>query len=107
MQKNDHVEMALLYVPFPNLTEASKAAKALLTDKLIVCANIIPGVLSIYNQLEEIKELPEAIVIFKTSKKKIVSLKSAIETLHSYDVPIIIEIGVESINEKAAKWLSV
>lgn len=103
---NKNVQATLLYVPFSNLKEASKAAKTLLSANLIICANIIPGVLSIYMDNNIEKESPEAIVIFKTRKEKVEALKKTIENMHSYTIPVILEMDVKSLNSKAIPFFS-
>jgi len=97
--------IALLYVPFPDMKEARKAAKILLKAKLIVCANIIQNVVSIYTYNRTEQESSEVIVLFKTKKEQIFSLKKKIEHMHSYEVPAIIEIRVDSINKSLSDYL--
>jgi len=45
------------------------------------------------------------LVIFKTSKKNSKILKEKIKQTHPYDVPEIIELDINSINESYLKWL--
>lgn len=97
--------LAVLYVPFPNLKEASKVAKALLSARLAVCINITPGVLSLYTEGENIKETPEAIVVIKAVADKVIDLKKTLEHLHPYDTPAILELDVSSVNNAYAEWV--
>jgi len=103
---SDKDEIVLLYVLFPNLKEATQVSKALLKDKLIICSNITPGVLSIYEEDGIEKEKPEAKVMLKAFKSKVDLLKKTIDDTHSYKYPIVLEIDIASINEKMRENLN-
>lgn len=97
-------KLAAFYVPFPNLKEATKAARTLIGAELVVCANIIPGVLSIFADSGGIEEQPEAIVIFKTSPSLVTTFTATLSELHPYDTPAIIELTVAGVNHLYSTW---
>jgi periplasmic divalent cation tolerance protein len=59
-------EPALAWCPFPDRHSAAQAAKTLLDERLIVCANILPAMLSIYDWDGERGEGEEAGMLIKT-----------------------------------------
>ena len=53
----------------------------------------------------KIDEEKECLIIFKTRKELIKKLFEKIKEIHPYEVPEIIEIKVEKVNDKYFKWL--
>lgn len=94
-------KLTLLYVPTSSTREARKIAKHILAKKLAVCVNIFP-VRSLYLWKGKIQDDTEVILLIKTVKNKLSSLKKEIKSLHSYDVPAIIEIPAEVSGEYGA-----
>src|SRR5690606_29239467 len=62
---------ALIWCPFADEDSAARAADALLEEGLIACANILPGVRSIYRWQGERGEARECAVLFKTSAARL------------------------------------
>ncbi len=67
--------------------EAEKLARKLLDARLIACANLIPGVKSLYWWDGKINRDAETIIMMKTSKKNVTKLLARVKQLHSYSVP--------------------
>lgn len=89
---------------FPNPTEARKAAEKLLKNKQIVCANIIPGMVSQYWWQGKIQNEKETLLVFKTSNAKRKQAIQELEKLHPYTTPVI-ETWKSQWNPKAKQWL--
>ncbi|OGY45599.1 MAG: hypothetical protein A2731_02380 [Candidatus Buchananbacteria bacterium RIFCSPHIGHO2_01_FULL_39_8] len=86
-----------------NKKEATKIASALLKKKLIACANIWP-VGSIYWWQDKIQNTREVMLVCKSLKKNVSKIEKEIETLHSYEVPVII-VEVVNANKKCLDWI--
>ena len=82
-------EVALVWCPFPDEAEARAAATALLDEGLIGCANIIPGMLSLFVWQGERGETQEVGALFKTDARLIERAIDRLAELHSYDTPAI------------------
>ena len=80
---------ALIWAPFPNSEEARIAAQKLLEEKLIACANIVPGVESVFEWQGKVSTSQEVGVIFKTTSDKLEVVVSRLSDLHPYDTPAI------------------
>ena len=89
---------------FPSKQSVTSIANRLVKKKLAACVNITK-ISSVYAWNGKIKNQPEYIAFFKTTKKNKQILKKELEKLHPYDVPEIAEINVESINQPYMKWL--
>lgn len=70
--------------------EASKIARTLIEEKLIACANIVPGIRSIYRWKGEICDDPELMLIMKTQTELFPALQKRVRELHSYEVPEVV-----------------
>jgi periplasmic divalent cation tolerance protein len=99
--------MILFYVPCPDKSSAEKIAQTLLSEKLVACANIIPGMESLYWWQGKIETSSEYILILKTLKTSDAqsSVTQRVLQLHPYDVPCIMTLPVLGINEGYKKWL--
>lgn len=95
--------MVFIYITNPNEQEARRIAKHLLEKRLIACANISP-INSLYWWEGEITDDKEFVLIAKTSETNYDKVKDEVEKIHSYDIPCIIKIPVNS-NKKYFDWL--
>jgi len=73
---------------------ASQLARALVSDGLAACVNIIPNAISVYKWEGRIEEASEFVLIIKTSERRVGDLTERIKELHHYDVPEIVVLPV-------------
>lgn len=95
----------LVYMTAKDGMEAKKIAAALLEKKLIACANIIDGVTSMYEWNGQMCEEGEAVVIMKSSERLFEELKSAVLSLHSYEVPALVGVKIDAGHEPFLSWV--
>ncbi len=95
--------MIFLYVTYPSLKLARKAAKGLLKKRLIACANMLKSH-SVYTSNGRLAEGPEYIAIFKAPSKNRPKVHESIGKNHPYKVPCIIEIPAKG-NAEYEQWL--
>jgi len=96
--------MILIYITISSEEEAKKIARHLLEEKLIACANIFP-IQSMYNWKGKMADEKEIVVLGKTKAENYEKIVSEVEKIHSYDIPCILKIPMES-NQKYEDWLS-
>lgn len=99
--------MILFYIPCPDKPSAETIARALLEEKSVGCANIIPGMESMYWWEGKIETSSEYILILKTLKTPDAQerITKRVQELHPYDVPCVMTLPVLGINESYKKWL--
>lgn len=85
--------------------EAKSIIHALLEQKLIACASILPQVESIYLWEEKIEESSEVKVILKTSIHLFAEIQKFIQKKCSYEVPEIIQVNIADGNPAYLSWL--
>ena len=99
------MSILLVYATAPNRETAQKIARTLLDDQLIACANIMPGMESIYRWQGKIESAAEVAMIFKTSHRQMAALQQKFLALHPYDVPALAAIPIEAAPPDFAAWV--
>lgn len=97
---------ALIWCPFPSREAAETAASALLEERLIACANILPGMLSLYEWQGERGEDEESGALFKTDAALLDRAVTRIGELHPYEQPTIIGWRCDAASAQTSAWLA-
>ena len=96
---------AILVIVSCREDEAQSIAKPLIEEKLAACVSMIPAVKSMYEWKGEFCEEQESLLLIKTSSDCWQHLEKRIKSLHSYTVPEILAIPIESGHEPYLQWL--
>jgi periplasmic divalent cation tolerance protein len=99
------VSAIFIYVTVPSDTLAQKIASALITERLAACANIIPGMKSLYRWEGKIKQRVEIVLILKTQAQLFGAAEALIKALHSDKTPCIVALPVDAGNADYLKWI--
>ena len=81
-----------VYTTYPSIVEAEEAGRALVEQRLCACVNIL-------------ERGEEAVMIVKTRAELSERVATAIKGMHSYSVPAIIVIPLESVDQPYLEWL--
>lgn len=73
----------------PDLDTARHIARAALTNRLVACANIQPGLVSLFHWDNAVQDEAEVTLTFKTREDHLDALIHLIELHHPYDLPVI------------------
>ncbi|MBT8491636.1 MAG: divalent-cation tolerance protein CutA [Deltaproteobacteria bacterium] len=90
---------------FPDPEAAAQAARALVSEGLVACANLLPALRSIYRWEGEIKDDPETLAVFKTTESRFADMEARLAQLHPYDVPEILGVDVNGGHEPYLRWV--
>ena len=82
-------DVALLYATFPDPAEAARVAEAVVDERLAACVNILAPCTSIYRWQGVIERGDEVPALFKTTPQLAGQLRTRIEALHPYDLPVV------------------
>ncbi len=101
----------LLYIPCASMEEAHALGRTLVQEHLVACANIVPGMQSIYywaepGQKEQLNDEPEVLLLMKTRACLFEAVKTRVEELHSYVLPCIVALPVVAGNSGYLEWLA-
>ena len=98
-------EYILIFVAVGSRSEAKSIALHLVEHRLAACVGIIDQS-SIYRWKEKVNEDKENLLTIKTTRAKFNSIKEAILTLHSYEIPEIISVNITEGYKKYLDWIS-
>ena len=90
---------------FPDAETARRISTQLVTEKFAACANVLPGVESIYRWKEKIESGNETLVFFKVSEDRQQAFQDKLRSLHPYEVPEIISCNIDSGLPEYLRWV--
>lgn len=90
----DGDRIVLLYCTAASVAEAEKIAEAVVGRRLAACANIIPGMRSLYWWQGKLEKGEEAVLILKTRASLADAATAAVKAAHSYSVPCVLPLPV-------------
>lgn len=99
------MKLSLGYITSPTKAEAKNITLALLEEKLIACANIIPGAESYYWWDEAIQKASEHLIIFKTRVKNEAKIVRLVRELHSYECPCVTFMSIDHGDPDFLRWV--
>ncbi|MXO65609.1 divalent-cation tolerance protein CutA [Altericroceibacterium endophyticum] len=97
---------ALIWCPFENAQDARQAARILLSEGLVACANIMPDMQSLYIWEGEQGEAQECGALFKTAPASLITAIARLEEIHPYDTPAIIGWNADETTPATRSWLA-
>ncbi|HEU4650553.1 MAG TPA: divalent-cation tolerance protein CutA [Croceibacterium sp.] len=96
---------ALIWCPFADEASAEAAARQLLDERLIACANIVPAMRSLYIWQGERGEAREVGVLFKTDATVLDRATARLAEIHPYDTPAVLGWRTDAAAGPTAEWL--
>lgn len=99
-------EYLVVLVTAPDRNNAYKIAQTVVKEKLAACANIIPGITSIYRWERKLNRDKEVLLVIKTIGKSFVRLADRIKSLHPYQVPEIIALPIVKGSTAYLEWIN-
>ena len=94
-----------VYTTWPTTVEAEAAGHALVERRLAACVNILPGMISHYRWEGKVERGEETVMIVKTRASLADAVSDAVKDLHSYDMPAILVLPLESVEKNYLGWL--
>ncbi len=98
-------EMLLVLSTFANEEDAARVTRALVEERLVACANLVPGARSIYRWKEAIQDERETVALMKTRKQDWPALLSRLSELHPYEVPECLAVRIAAGAPAYLAWL--
>ncbi|MCC7478677.1 divalent-cation tolerance protein CutA [bacterium] len=90
---------------FASADDATEVARKLVQERLCACAQIVPGVTSIYVWEEMLRHDEEVLLILKTTEGAWPALRDRLAELHPYDTPELIALPVQSASFDYSAWV--
>lgn len=95
----------VVFSSFATEADAARVTRVLLEERLIACANLLPGARSLYRWQDRIEDKQETIALMKTRKQDWVALMSRLHDLHPYDTPECVAIRIAAGAPRYMAWL--
>ena len=98
-------QLSLLYTTFSTEEDALRVSQKLLENRLVACMNLLGPIRSFYFWEGQLAESQEVAVLLKTTPEMVPETMKQLQELHSYDVPVILEIPISQVNEIFDTWV--
>lgn len=95
----------LIYVTFPNTSEAENIGQELVAAKLAACVNIFPTITSIYRWQNTMQREQEVAMLIKTRADYYEKIEKKLTSTHSYDTCCVLKIPLTAGSEKFLRWI--
>ena len=95
----------LVYVTAPTLAEAESLARLAVEGRLAACANILPGMRSLYWWQGRLESADETVLLLKTTQELAPALIRALTEAHSYDCPCVVALPIAAGNPDFLRWI--
>ncbi|HHS12664.1 MAG TPA: divalent-cation tolerance protein CutA [bacterium] len=102
---NQRDSAVVILVTASSLDEANSIGKTLVSERMAACANILPGIHSVFIWKKALCEEQECLLILKTRESFMKPIVEKIKSLHSYDVPEIIVLPVSGGSKEYIEWI--
>lgn len=99
------MERIMVYITAPDLDVARRIAQALVEERLVACANILPGMESFYRWRGTVQNEREVVLVAKTRLALFDALMARVVALHPYEVPCIVSLPVKQGYEPFLRWI--
>ena len=96
----------MIYITCGSIEEARTIGKALVVSRLAACANILAPMNSFYYWEGKLQDDQEAVLIAKTTEKKVPDAVAKVKQMHSYDLPAIVALPVSGGNTAFLDWIA-
>ena len=95
----------VFFITVDDASVADKIARALVSERLAACVNIVPGVTSHYTWKGSLETASEHLLVVKTTEERVEALKGRLVELHPYSVPELIGWPVVAGLEPYQNWV--
>lgn len=100
------MELRWCWVNCGSAEEAERIGRAIVEARLAACANVLPGLCSIYWWQGRIERAAEVALVLKTRAELVEPLVAAVKAAHSYTVPCVVALPIREGNPDYLAWLA-
>jgi periplasmic divalent cation tolerance protein len=96
----------MIYITTSSTEEALRIGRDVVALRLAACANVLPGVTSVFRWQGEVQEDGETALILKTRSELVEALTKRVKELHSYDCPCVVALPIAGGNPDFLRWIA-
>ncbi len=105
MTKRSGLKARVVLVTIGNETDARAMARTLVGEGLAACVNVLGPINSIYRWRGAIEDEKEYLLMIKTRAGLYGRIERRVKELHSYDVPEVVALPIETGSASYLEWL--
>lgn len=98
-------EACAVLVTAPDAETAARLARQLVEERLVACANLLPGVRSIYRWEGAVQDDAEVLLVLKTGADRLGEVASRVKDLHPYALPEVVALPIVGGSRAYLDWL--
>jgi len=98
-------EVCTVLITAPDAEVGERIGRALVDERLAACANLVPGVTSVFHWEGTVQRSEEALLILKTTAARFEALEARVLELHPYDVPEVLALDVRDGHAPYLAWV--
>lgn len=98
-------DKVVAYTTCGEASEAGRLAEHLVAQRLAACVSVVPAVKSYYYWQGKIENDDEVLLMIKTARDLVDSVRRELEKLHSYDLPELIVTPIVDGSPNYLAWL--
>jgi periplasmic divalent cation tolerance protein len=106
MNKTPRKRLLFVYMTAGSAAAAERLAAALVEERLAACANVLPGIRSVYRWQGAIERADEAALIVKTRADRFEALRARVQALHEYEIPCIVAWPITRGHPPFLQWVA-
>jgi periplasmic divalent cation tolerance protein len=95
----------VVLVTAPSEAKARELGRRLVDERLAACANVVPGITSIFEWEGQREETSEALLLIKTRAERYAALQQRVLELHPYSVPEVLALAVQAGAPAYLRWV--
>lgn len=103
---DDSTGFVTIYATFPSVEIAAGVAEALVGAGLVACANIIPGITSVYIWESRLEREQEVAMLMKTSRARAEQVTDEVRRLHPYQNPAVVALPIVGGSADYLAWIA-
>lgn len=105
MEAITQTDVCAVLVTAPDAEVGERLGRAMVEQRLAACANVVPGMVSVFWWEGAVQRSEEALLILKTTAPRLRELEARLIELHPYEVPEVLAIGVQGGHEPYLAWV--
>ena len=98
-------DKVIVYTTCAGAVEAEKLARHLIESRLAACVNVIPSVVSYYRWKGKVESSGEAVLMIKTARALVDTVRGALEKTHSYELPELLAVPIVDGSANYLAWM--
>lgn len=98
-------DLVSVWITCPTPDAAEALGRTLVEDRLAACANVLPGLVSLYRWEGALQRDAEAGLLLKTRAGLFAALEARVRERHGYQVPCVVAWPVVATSAPYADWV--